>query len=559
MKPAERLLAIAGAVGLVALIHAHIDMLGDGFWYVATGRFLLETRSLPLDEPFSYAGVRGPWFANVPLSEVLFAWIDGRLGLRALMLFCALVYGAGLTLVWLEFARTTRARLVTFPLAAFAVFLERADLSVRGQTLANLALAVLFVCLFRLRDGRRVPLYVPVLLGAIWINVHPSVVLGLLIPLGMAAALRLGEPAGRPAIAPFVQFAGLVGVGSLANPYGPRLLGEIARFMGAESTTTIDLFRSPDFRSWDVLVALAIAMGLIAWSLRRASADTGPRVGTAEAALTLAMVLATCMSRRYVTVLCAFEVVVLGRLLAGVAWSERPVPPALAVAPAALCLALSGYALSRPRDPFQHMPVAAAAFVDQHGLADNVLNPLHWGGYLDYRWGPHRRVFIDGRTTQFENGVLSDHALLQAVGPGAREALDVYLVNTIVWERGSPLDQALAGDPAWQRVFEQGFSVVYTRKKPLPLRPHAPDFHRKMGRQEDRGMGYRASWDEPFPSSPLPVKLETTLRAGRRRQLTSRRRGSRRRRGCGRWPWPRRAPRPRSLSRARCRACAARR
>ena len=82
-------------------------------------------------------------------------------------------------------------------------------------------------------------------------------------------------------------------------------------------------------------------------------------------------------------------------------------------------------------------------------------------------WGGRRRIFIDGRTTQFENGVLTDHAKLFNLSEGWQSVLDVYLVNTLLWEAGSPLDAALSRDPNWDPVFRKGIAVVYVRKKPI--------------------------------------------------------------------------------------------
>jgi hypothetical protein len=96
------------------------------------------------------------------------------------------------------------------------------------------------------------------------------------------------------------------------------------------------------------------------------------------------------------------------------------------------------------------------------------MNILHWGGYLDYAWRGRRRIFIDGRTTQFENGVLTDHGRFANLAPGARDILDAYLVNTVLWESGSPVDAALAHDPGWREVYRKGIAVVYVRKTVMP-------------------------------------------------------------------------------------------
>lgn len=441
----------------------HMDLLGDAFWYIATGRYVLAHRAFPPDELFSYTGVRGPWFVNMPLSEPLFAWVTDHLGVRALLAISTVAFGSALTLFWLPHSKGGFARLLTWPLVVFAIYLQRDDLSARSQTFADVAIAVLFLCIFRLRDGKRVARWVPFLLGALWINIHPSVLVGVLVPLGFALALKIGTKGARPHLGPLVFFSALVALGTLVNPYGHKLVLEILRFLTAESTTGIDLFRSPDFRSPEVVIALLLGVMTMLVCLRTAS----PHVGAPEALVMLAMIAATCVGRRYVTILIDYEIVLVGRLLQSLSWTRTDPRPRWLFPMFSLPVGLCIFSLHERKDPWQHMPVEAAQFIEENKLPDNVLNMLHWGGYLDYAWAGHRRIFIDGRTTQFENGVLTDYGKLVTLRPGCRDILDVYLVNTVLWERGSPLDMALSQDPDWSPVFRKGFAVVYVRNKVL--------------------------------------------------------------------------------------------
>jgi hypothetical protein len=455
-------LAIA-LLSCLAFTWRNMDLLGDGCWYIATGRYVLAHHAFPADELFAYSAVRGPWFVNMPLSEPLFAWVADDLGVRALLGLCTLAFTGALALFWLPHAKGIRARAVTWPLVVLAIYVQRGDLQARSQTLADLAIGVVFVCLFRLRDGARVPLWVPLVLGAVWVNVHPSYLLGVLLPLGFALGLRVGPPGLRPRLRPMLAFAAVLALGGLANPYGYRLIAEFLRFMTAESTTAIDLFQSPDFTRPDILVALLVACAMTFACLRASTRDAG----AGEALLLVAILTATCVSRRYVEILAAYEIVLAGRLLRSVPWARGDVPRRAWAALFVVPFVLAAVSLRETKDPWQNLPVEATTFIEQNQLPDNVMNILHWGGYLDYAWGGRRRIFIDGRTTQFENGVLEDHGALVGVREGWGQRLDAYLINTVLWENGAPLDRALSGDPDWAEVYRKGIAVVYVRKKPL--------------------------------------------------------------------------------------------
>jgi hypothetical protein len=453
---------IAAQLALFAYAWRHMDLLGDTFWYIATGRYVLSHHAFPTDELFSYAAVRGPWFVNMPLSEPLFAWVADRFGVVALMGMCTAALGLALGLLWLPHSKGGVYRIGTWALAVLAIYAQRADLSARSQALADVAFAVLLLCMFRIRDGERVPRWIPLLLGAVWVNVHPSFLLGVLVPFGFALALRIGPASLRPRLGPLTLFGGLVAIGGLCNPYGYRLILEFVRMMTAESSTTFDLFRSPDFRSPEVVAWLFVGVMTLGLCLRSDSSDAG----VAEALLLLALVTATCVSRRYVELLCLCEIVIGGRLLRAVGWMRGDPPGAWWWVPLyAAPLGLIAYSFSIPKNPWQNVPVEAAQFIEDNHLPDNVMNVLHWGGYLDYAWGGRRRIFLDGRSTQYENGVLGDATKLFYVEEGWGEPLDTYFVNTVLWENGSALDHALSQDPDWSVAYRKGIAVVYVRKK----------------------------------------------------------------------------------------------
>jgi hypothetical protein len=78
------------------------------------------------------------------------------------------------------------------------------------------------------------------------------------------------------------------------------------------------------------------------------------------------------------------------------------------------------------------------------------------------------RYFIDGRDalTLFGNGTVEDHLALRRGAAESLQVLDIYDVNTVLWERGEPLDEILAHDTAWSRVHEDWLAVVYVRQHP---------------------------------------------------------------------------------------------
>jgi hypothetical protein len=120
--------------------------------------------------------------------------------------------------------------------------------------------------------------------------------------------------------------------------------------------------------------------------------------------------------------------------------------------------------LSERRDPFRDVPVLATSAVERLDLPDRVLNPYHWGGYLEWAWAGRRKVFIDGRNQLFSNGVFDDSRAIASVAPQTATLLDIYEIGTVLWEAGTPLDDALAQDPRGRAVRRDHLAVVYVRR-----------------------------------------------------------------------------------------------
>lgn len=447
---------------VVVLVWSNMAILGDGFWTLATGRWILSHHTLPTSDPFAYASAPGRWIVHMPLCQILFAWIDAHAGLTGVMIAGAMIEIAAALVLWLGAARTFAARAATFPLLLLFLYLGAGDLSVRGQLFGDLGFAVLLLCLLRIARGDRVHPLVPILLGALWANTHPSFLLVMVLPVAYAALGSLDPADERTPRRPLFVFAALATLGTLLNPYGPVMHLDVLRLLVDPTTARVDLFRSPHFHS--PLWLGAVASGLALSWLRLARGRAARR--RSDAALLLLFVAATCWARRYGTLLVAIEIAVAGaaclhdvpvnvrRLIGG---------RGLLIA-AALEAALAALLLTANVNPLRDVPVGAAACVREHALPGNLMNPYHWGGYLDYVYDGRPKTFIDGRNQLFGNGAYDDALVLDTAATGWQEVLAAYEVRTVLWERGAPLDRVLALHPAWRLVCRGRLADVYVRR-----------------------------------------------------------------------------------------------
>ena len=465
----------AAIAALFAVAWHHMELLGDGFWSMAAGDIVLSSGALPERDPFAFTSTTAPWILHMPAFQIGAAWLAQHAGLRAVLVVSALVAATAAVVAWLPHARTSAARVVTFPIALYYVLVGADDLSARGQLFGDLGFALLLVMLERMR---RAPIanaaptrglararrwLAPLALGAAWANLHPSFLLAIVVPLAVATVELLEPRATRPALLPFVAFAFVALLGACMNPYSFVLVIDVVKLASDPTTAHVDLFQSPDFHHIGWLLAPAIALAIVALRTRFG----GARGRRADVALLVAFVAVTCVARRYGTMLVAAELMILGRVASEPfvtpAWARTAARPLLAIFTVVQIAVVAVHARER-KDPLFHVPAEAAGIVEAENLPDRVMNPYHWGGYLDWAWQGRRKVFVDGRNNLFANGTFDDAMRVASLADGWGDLLDMYEIGTVLWENGAPLDRALAKHPGWQEVHRDRRAVLYVRR-----------------------------------------------------------------------------------------------
>lgn len=455
-RAAKVALVIAGLCAIAALTWHHMAIVGDGFWTIAAGRWVLAHRALPTGDPFAF-GSTGEWTVISLGACVLFAKITDAVGLRGLEVFGAAIEALAVGLVWIRSTRTSLARVALLPLALFYVVVDAEDLSARGQVLGDLLLVLLFGALARVREDKRVHPALYFVMVAVWTNLHLSFLAAFFLPL-LAAVLVVLES--RKQARAYVVLAGVAALAMCVNPYGPRYLAIALRTAFETSTVSLDLFRSPDFHDVAWLVGPALAMVLLT--------ALGRRGDLVRSAFLLFVVVAACRSRRFATALVAVEIGITGPMLDELTqrWKKRE--SALAFVTAGLALGLGAWGFAHEgwsrKDPLRDVP-SRGAVVARAG--HDVAAPLHWGGYLAYEWMGQPRYFIDGRdhVSLFGNGSFEDSIELWMGTERAFEVLDVYGIDTVLWERDSLLDGMLRQNPAWHLEMKGPIEVVYVRTR----------------------------------------------------------------------------------------------
>jgi hypothetical protein len=460
----------------------------DFWWHMATGRLIVQNGAIPAVDQFSYTQAGQPFYNQGWLSQVLMYGLYQAGGLPLLLIVQALVivlaYGLLLRVVVL---RTGRLRLgVGLVLLSMAVVFD--NWLIRPQSYALPLFAAFLLILTEFRMGRANRLWLLPLLMTLWVNIHGTFVLGLvLIGLTFVGELLQGRMTNderrtvhapfRPSsfvLRPLVLWGALTGLAVLLNPRGFGVIGYVRGLLGSSAVTTlVTEWAPPTPRDLGgalffifvlvCIVALAAArkrppladMLLFVPFLWLAFGGTRHIIWFDMVALPLlAVQLSTLLpdpSPRRSGGASVLNGLLIGMLLlmlvAGLPWFKPALfPPSL------------GALLS------SDTPVAAVeALKHEPARPQHLFHTEGYGSYLIWA-APEQPVFIDTRIELYPYQQWTDYIEL-GQGHNVAALLQKYHIDGLLLskEKQAPLIKAVRSDPAWSLHYEDDEAVYFVK------------------------------------------------------------------------------------------------
>ena len=480
----------------------HTDVWG----HLAYGRWMWTHGRIPTHDLFLRWNVDAPLVDTAWLSQWLgyAAWREG--GITAIQLVFAGLVSAPLVILGIALLRRTGQLLPALVGAATYAALEWrqwtvAETPVCGLIRPQLTGALCFVLLFALLQVRK-PRFTSALWAALlfvlWANLHGSFVMGLVLVvcaiLGRAAdllrrteSIRSIQRDRRLRILLVVLGAGLLG--TLVNPYGWRLHGEVLAFNRNPNLNSLIEWQPLRIEQLQAQTAACVALALaIAY---RASPR---RVQSAELLLLAALGGWTLWTSRII-VWWSVPAAWFLAIHADAAWRrsvrrresrsiirlfERiPHPPrrVLAVLAAAAWIVSIGVSpwglqslgvLKRPLSNAvsQATPLAATDYLCEHPPPGLVFDAFEWGDYFLWAGPPEIELFADSHVHLVPHKIWFDYLRIAGGASSAARLLDEYHIDLIAIDRELQpyLIQRLQANPKWKVVYEDARARIYARK-----------------------------------------------------------------------------------------------
>jgi len=482
-------------------------------WHIRTGQRILATLQIPRVDTYSSIMADKPWIAWEWLYDVIAGQLDSSAGLNGVVWFTSVV-------IAVSFAWTFRMMLArgTSLIAALVLLLLALSASMIHVLARPHVLTWFFVVMwysilestereaFEGKTGSRgrwLWLLPPSMV--LWVNVHGGFLLGLVLcavfwisALWLLGTTREGilddalrKIAAGKRLRSLTWVTILSAAATLLNPYGWKLHQHILAYLTNPFLMDhVEEFQSPNFhfvaqKCFLVLVVVAFA----AAAIRRRS------LRVSDGLLALFAIYAGLYASRNLPVSSVLLVLTIGPILPRFGlvaeFSERmgaiesrlkghlwPVAALIFVFLVDLNGGrIGGKLLAGAHFDPNRMPVAAVNHLESVGIAQPVLAPDYWGGYLIYRLHPKAQVVIDDRHDLYGEQVLAPYLKMVHPQPGWDKFLHDYSVSCVLMPRNAEITAMLNQSAGWKAVYSDKVAVVFMKTgaagkaAPSPLIP----------------------------------------------------------------------------------------
>ncbi len=457
----------------------------DFWWHLKTGEWILENRSLPEVDPFTYTAIPDdteapgrPFYVLTQswLAEIIYVLIVKNFSFKGFIIIRALVYVAIAIFVVMLSIRHSGYRFVIPAMLPF-VMATPESLTDRPQMFAFLFAIMVIFLLEEVIRGKRYPLFITPLIMLINANMHGGYLVSagyiLIYMIAIPFEKRLRETGWRII---------LTGIPSLAltylNPNRWNAIDVTMVLYKPEITSSVDsLEQMSPFKilpytynniAWLsywflVIVGFVTLLYLIkerryTWVLILA--------GTGMASLT---------SMRFIYFFLPVSTFMFAYLLQGI--FGRRLKQRYAIENAIYVVTISLVILLNVRwdnilknTYYGYFPENAVSFIKRNPIPEPIFNDIQWGGYLEWGLYPEYKMFTDTRNLIVD--IFRQYMNILNWTPQGRAILDAYSIKSIITPAINPyngeifpLIKGLYRDDDWLLVYLDGVAMIFVKRQ----------------------------------------------------------------------------------------------
>jgi hypothetical protein len=460
----------------------------DMWWHLRAGDEMVHQGKILLEDAFSYTRAGAPWVNAFWLSDIGLYGLWKLGGFFAITIAVALIAAALMFIIYLHMDGRVYLRGLLILLAMISIL---PNWSARPQLMSFLLLAFLDYFLDRHRQVKRQPLWILLLIFAIWGNLHGGFIWGILL---LVAAI-VGEILNNlldsqpglswKEIGNLAFWSILAGLAVSINPNGISLWR--LPFDQIQVSLSIVEWLSPDFHQFyahPLLWILFLLIISLAYSGKRISfADLLKALGFTYLFFIaqrnmgpFVIILLPIVARHLTPAIQSFsKAPIIERIMNKIAQAPRNKQPSqkfnfivntTLVGLLAAFAIFNAYLVSMPERMDARLPWRAVQWIKDNHPPGPLFNSYNWGGYLTWELRQYP-VFIDGRADLYGNEILGEWNEVNKGTDKGLSLLDAYQINLVFLEPTSPLLEKLP-QRGWEKAYSDSKIAVYRRQPPLP-------------------------------------------------------------------------------------------
>ena len=424
---------------------------GDVSWHIATGQWILDHRSIPHTDPFSFTWAGKPWVPIEWLSEVLYASayrLAGYGGVAALVTAALIALHA---VVYLNASRWVRSALL--PIIAMD-FVLIPMLSARPHVLTWPVLAFWTWLMMRAREKDRAPPLLAAVLMTLWANLHGGYVFGLAIAAAFGLEALVATDDKPRALRQWLIFGAACAAAVFINGNGPEGVVHPLRFTQLQMLPLIDEWKPSNVATTPFSFAvLAITFGMIVWKRPKL-----PWMRWVVLAAFLGLALLQVRHQALAAIVAAIILPQGFSRSAGVP-TDRRLAWAATGSAAFLILVRAAMPLTPPDNDAN--PWGLIASVPPQLRSQPVINGYSMGGPLILSG---IRPYVDGRGDMYGDELVLGYYRIANGDAGAfDEAVKRWGIRWAILPNKSKLIPVLDRTPGWSRIRQDKVGVIYAK------------------------------------------------------------------------------------------------
>lgn len=449
----------------------------DIWWHLRNAQYFAETLRPPAFDQYSYTAAGAPWIAHEWLSELAYYGAFRAFGLRGLFLLFVALAGAIFIGLYYRCLRADANPKTSSIVLAIGILMATVSFGPRPLLFGWLCLLALMIVLDRFAATRSAPLWLIPPLFCLWINLHGSWLIGMLVLILFVTSglvhgewgLITSERFSWPELKRLLTVTAASVVALFVNPIGPRLVlyPFDLIFRQTANLANVDEWQSVNFHAprgklmMVMLLALFVSMlfSRRRWKLYEVLTSI------------LALYVSLMYWRMQFFAALILVPLVAARLPLFPPYNPRKEKPLLNAAIIVGVIALVFLRMPSDADLNEQIwrtyPASALTVIRAEGTTDPVFNEYMWGGYMIWN-ARQTKTFIDGRADLFVyRGVFDDYVKIVRL-QGSEDLLERYGVRTALLKPHDSLSVLLEHDPCWRKVYDDGIAVVFRKQEGAP-------------------------------------------------------------------------------------------